>query len=76
MKRSKFNDEQILAIVRGKAQPGGKSPICVARRASPSRPTTAGTPSTGSKRLLPCHVGSHSTPPRRNPFDNPAPLQQ
>src|SRR4051812_21773464 len=42
MKRSKFTDEQILAIVRKKARPDGRWPICAGRTASPRRPTTAG----------------------------------
>ena len=47
MKRSKFSDEQVLAIVK-EARPAGRSPTCVARMGSPSRPTAAGRPSTAA----------------------------
>ena len=41
MKRSKFTDEQILAIVKA-GEAGRKVADSVARTASPSRPTIAG----------------------------------
>jgi hypothetical protein len=45
MKRSKFTDGQILAIVK-EGEADERSPICVVRTALPSRPTTAGRRST------------------------------
>jgi hypothetical protein len=48
MKRSKFSDEQILAIVR-EGGAGRKVPMSAGRMASPSRRTTAGGQSTGAR---------------------------
>ena len=41
MKRSKYTDEQILAIVK-EGERAARSPICAGATASPSRRTTAG----------------------------------
>ena len=46
MKRSKFTDEQILASVR-EGEAGRKVADLVRTHGSPSKPTTAGKPSTG-----------------------------